>query len=529
MSFMASNTEHLDSDTKQDTMIEEHTQPQYGTEDDLDTRIGNNYDELIVTKKRKLNDGTYEESSNEADSLPLTSTAANSYPYEPAHLASNEDYKEYQHSSYTNMTPSKITGSNLDAYGTSSILKKRPYSELPELTTSIVVNQNKRDLQSIENIYEQTFGSYPKQLEALQMKYGFEDPVRRDSSTLRLGKTSAKAKYKEEMRIGKLSMNKEVSLGENREHNKTTPRVQDYYKPRYNDSASRNDSLISNRKAMPAPQLRGESRSVSKFLNESLPSWPNRKEVIKPKTPGQADNFQFKAKPMPRFVTFEPRKSDRPCMIPEEFTLATEQRARLREQQMKAHGEDNEGIERSSFRTHRNHPVPVFSNGTHDSFNQYQLGTPRPSHMKSSVEDRHRGTKSVNKDDFSFDKSGFKPVPLPNFSKPFKPRVGVAPLTEVVDVHLNSTARAHKREEFDAYLKNREHVRELIKHQQEEDRRKKEMEEIAELRKKMVFKARPLPGCSQSTVRKSAKTTPVTKFAITESTEKTKKNLQNYF
>jgi len=166
------------------------------------------------------------------------------------------------------------------------------------------------------------------------------------------------------------------------------------------------------------------------------------------RTPTQTDNFQFKARPMPRYVPFEAKKSDRPCVIPQEFHLRTEERA--------------------------------IKHDSKDSLEKEFM-------MEAN---KFRVSRSVSKADF-MSQQHFKALPLPDFSKPFKPKVGTSPLTEIDELKLNTESRAERRTEFDSYLREREHSREVMRQQQEEERKRKEQEEIAELRKNMVFRARP--------------------------------------
>jgi len=87
---------------------------------------------------------------------------------------------------------------------------------------------------------------------------------------------------------------------------------------------------------------------------------------------------------------------------------------------------------------------------------------------------------------------GFSARPVPNFSNPFQP-VHNCQFTEPQEFTLNSQERAEDRKLFEEELREKERRREAQKQAQEEQRRLQEEMELKQLRKNLVFKARPVP------------------------------------
>lgn len=247
------------------------------------------------------------------------------------------------------------------------------------------------------------------------------------------------------------------------------------------------------------PKMKGGSQSVCKFPSESLNSWSSQKVTLKPTTPAASELQAFKAKPMPRFVPFEAKKSDRPCVIPQEFHLMTEERGRMKEETLRRKVEDKERMS-SIQRGFRAGPLPNGNSYLDDHAQSQGYRTTRQSNSREMSEERSRfASRSVSKDNFmeGFTSSQhFRALPMPDFSRPFKPRIGVAPLTEVDERVLNTKARAERRAVFENYLREKDYARELAKQEEEEEKKKREKEEIAELRKQMVFRARPYGNSS---------------------------------
>lgn len=78
--------------------------------------------------------------------------------------------------------------------------------------------------------------------------------------------------------------------------------------------------------------------------------------------------------------------------------------------------------------------------------------------------------------------------------EPFVPKVSERPLTAISDVQLNSDIRAVKRQAFDKEKAEKEAAAQaalaILRKQQEAE----EQQEIKEMRKQMVVKARPVPN-----------------------------------
>lgn len=76
-----------------------------------------------------------------------------------------------------------------------------------------------------------------------------------------------------------------------------------------------------------------------------------------------------------------------------------------------------------------------------------------------------------------------------------------APLTEVSNFELNSDTRSQKRREFDEHLKQKEAELAALRAEQERLQKQQEEEEIRELRKQLVHKARPAPKSLRASQR----------------------------
>ena len=80
---------------------------------------------------------------------------------------------------------------------------------------------------------------------------------------------------------------------------------------------------------------------------------------------------------------------------------------------------------------------------------------------------------------------------MPDFSKPFKPKYGLVPLTDTTEFSLNTEIRAEKRAEFDLFIRERQSAMEIVKQQKDEEMKQKEKEDLIEFRKTLQFKAKP--------------------------------------
>ena len=115
------------------------------------------------------------------------------------------------------------------------------------------------------------------------------------------------------------------------------------------------------KKKVTYPQVRSGSQSVCKVSGPSQPQllWSNKKNEPKLTIPPASMTYKFKAKPMPKYVPFEVKKSDHPCVIPEEFHLMTDERGRAKQQNLMKEIEVKKELENSS-KSFKAAPVPSF-------------------------------------------------------------------------------------------------------------------------------------------------------------------------
>ena len=387
-------------------------------------------------KKRHLNDNSYQ-------TVPATTSPKHTSLGRDLSLSIHTNFPviqeidESQTPTYTKETPSnKATPSEFGSCMNS--LKRRLITDIPELSSSVVIHQAKNELKSIEDKYEALFKKFNVESPYLERKEEVSFPKPEG----KLSKVQAKILSKET----RYTSNKKPSI-EKDEYLKLRRTLNEHLK--YEE-----DSDTPFKRKVTMPPARGGSQSVSKFHMQQTYHHLSgaKKPGSKSKASNEPENFQFKARPMPRYVPFEAKKSDRPCVIPQEFHLRTEERGAIKH----TRNDSKDSLERE------------FMN---------EAG-------------KFRVSRSVSKADF-LGQNHFKALPLPDFSRPFKPKVGTSPLTEIEEIKLNTELRAGKRTEFDSYIREREHNKEMFRHQQEEERKRKEQEEIAELRKNMVFRARP--------------------------------------
>ena len=317
-------------------------------------------------------------------------------------------------------------------------------TDLPDMTSSIFMNQQPThdNFRSIENefdaMYRRRYTESPRMASHAQARE--KDFVKPEG---KLSKLQAKLKSKE----GRHTVGKETGLFEIQEYQDTRDYEQiSSTKRRFDLSSPQRSSGTPTKKKVNLHPNKPGSQSVCKFSstdNNLAFSWQNRKSETN--SSQEAENFQFKARPMPRYVPFEAKKSDRKCVIPHDFVLHTEQRVMER----------------------KTHCLRDMSPDTN-------LITSR----------------SLSKDDHEHNHH-FKAKTMPTFNHVFKPKTGESALTETIEFNLNTKSRAERRSQFEMMMKEKERVMELRKKMQEEENKRKEQQEIAELRKRLVFKARP--------------------------------------
>lgn len=391
-----------------------------------------NEDLECLVKKRRMNDGSFQ-------SAATTSSPKNSVGRDQTFSQGLENtfptiQEESPTQTYTGSTPSRTKSPAI--IGSANSLKRKLMTDLPDMTSSIYVNQQP----SHEN-----YGSIEKEFDAMYRRRFTESPRMASHAQARerdfikpegkLSKLQAKLKSKE----GRHTVGKETGLFEIQEYQDARDYEQISSTKRRFDLSSpqRGGSPQTKKKVNLHPNKPG-SQSVSKFssTNNNLAfSWQNRNSET-----SQEQEFHFKARPMPRFVPFEAKKSDRKCVIPQDFVLHTEQRT----------------MERKSHCLRDMSPDVNLGNSNDHGHNHH-----------------------------------FKAKAMPTFNHVFKPRTGESALTETVAFNLNTKSRAERRTQFEMQMKEKERVNELKKRMQEEENKRKEQEELAEYRKKLVFKARP--------------------------------------
>lgn len=80
---------------------------------------------------------------------------------------------------------------------------------------------------------------------------------------------------------------------------------------------------------------------------------------------------------------------------------------------------------------------------------------------------------------------------MPDFSMPFVPKLGQKQTTKTVEPGLFTECRADRREIFNEKVREKQRINDIRAQSEQEERRKRDEEEIKLLRKHMEFKARP--------------------------------------
>ncbi|OMJ65226.1 hypothetical protein SteCoe_38760 [Stentor coeruleus] len=80
---------------------------------------------------------------------------------------------------------------------------------------------------------------------------------------------------------------------------------------------------------------------------------------------------------------------------------------------------------------------------------------------------------------------------MPDFSMPFVPKLGQKQTTKTIEPSLYTECRADRREIFNEKVREKQRINDIRIQSEQEERRKRDDEEIKMLRKHMEFKARP--------------------------------------
>ena len=256
---------------------------------------------------------------------------------------------------------------------------------------------------------------------------------------------------------------------------------------------------------------------------------------------------QFKARPMPKYLTTEPnvRSKDHthPLTTPESPMLSTKQRATVRPPAPPVCR--NEKTQQGKTESH-NYPPTIpesrpYNKGTTQAAKPKHT-RPKPFNISSQqnkdVRKAERTTaKAAREPQERPIQTAFKARPVPKAvkqqTKAFRPAKSNKPPTRVVSLCLHTDKRTEARKQFEERNKERLKEMELKKQKEEEEKRLKEEEEIRRLRKEaLVFKARPVRihrhGESKEAHRsKSKATVPETPPLYTEERVKDHKCKQN--
>eukprot|EP01080_Neovahlkampfia_damariscottae_P010632 gene10632-3255_t len=225
------------------------------------------------------------------------------------------------------------------------------------------------------------------------------------------------------------------------------------------------------------------------FLSKSTPPLFNEKK-------------EFKAKPLPNFSNYQPLNFEvKTFTQAEPFNLQTEKRNSVNRKSL--------GFEEKP-KKFKAKPIMVYEGGVCnvEPIPRTEPKTPRLSSlflheqskqkMKENLENLEREEKK---------KRMFKASPLPDFeSMPLTKQLNSLPLTQILNVELNSEKRAEQRKEFDFKLNEKHKMMEEERRKQEEERQRLEEIEIQKLRKSQEVKANPMPIFEEPTrIEKSDK------------------------
>ena len=295
-------------------------------------------------KKRKLNADSNDCQTTSPDfqmPKPQVSTQQESY----SNFDIIQEVEENETHSYTEYA-SFQNGSHSNRTSSTNPLKRKLESELPVLTTSIEVSSSHYQLECLEDVQ--------KDLQQ-RARIGLHTGLCRERQTLgcqssfqnegRLSKLKAKELSKEAERQSRLSISNEAFIREPMQRSNS-----------FRHSVSKFENQMSGankhtpiKKKVIYPPVRTGSQSVCKVSgpSQSQSLWSNKRNESKLTIPAASMSYKFKAKPMPKYVPFEAKKSDRPCVIPEEFHLMTDERGRVKQQNLMKEMEVKKELENS--------------------------------------------------------------------------------------------------------------------------------------------------------------------------------------
>jgi len=239
--------------------------------------------------------------------------------------------------------------------------------------------------------------------------------------------------------------------------------------------------------------------------------------------PQPEETFIFKARAIPPSLKkpFQPKFDLQiPLTDPQPFDLMTEKRGAAYLSKFKDEL-DKDKQEQERLRTFKANPMPINS----PMIPKYNEAPPTISEP-FKLETEKRGVVAVERFAAAVDKevqetltkiNSFKARPVPR-SEPFMVKKSTQPLTEISDFMLNTDRRSVERRTFE--LKKAEQERQLmeLKMNQEKERQEEEQKEILELRKKLVFKAQPIPKTKPMEIKPSQEklTEPQSPFLLTK-------------
>eukprot|EP00743_Colponemidia_sp_Colp-15_P001972 GILK01002145.1.p1 GENE.GILK01002145.1~~GILK01002145.1.p1 ORF type:complete len:714 (-),score=130.71 GILK01002145.1:182-2245(-) len=219
-------------------------------------------------------------------------------------------------------------------------------------------------------------------------------------------------------------------------------------------------------------------------------------------------NEHFKARPMPDGAPFQVRPSHRPLTEPVGFPLKTEERGAGKVQEMLSKLEKEQKHEREA-RRFKAQPMPdVIPMEDGSGFIIKPDLVPQPSNRPltepvgfnlrsvqrseaARADWAHKVEAELEAEMHQF--SSFKAQPTPQTThEPFIVKKSTKPLTEVTDFQLNSDRRADVRHEFEARKAEREAEKDAMRRQAVVEKREAELREVAEIRKSMQFRAKPI-------------------------------------
>eukprot|EP00162_Nutomonas_longa_P000140 comp10170_c1_seq1/m.12131 comp10170_c1_seq1/g.12131 ORF comp10170_c1_seq1/g.12131 comp10170_c1_seq1/m.12131 type:complete len:766 (-) comp10170_c1_seq1:126-2423(-) len=219
----------------------------------------------------------------------------------------------------------------------------------------------------------------------------------------------------------------------------------------------------------------------------------------------QEPEFHFKAQPMPVTKTPKRKVSAKPVTEPEPFSFELTPRgtnSRFQEEVSKLIEAEKKAREFHARPVPQAPPMivnlglPKFTEPAPFALNTERRGQEFQAAFKAHVDaELEQQTHAVK---------AFKAHAAPkSLYEPFFPAKSTRPLTEVENVTLNSDRRHEARAKFDAMLAEKDAAAEAARKAEEIENKKREAEEIRELRKNLVHKAQPVHKGNPVSVKKS--------------------------